>query len=82
MAAHFFVFVVVFTLHVAAAKIYDKCELARELVYKYDFKKVKAVTSEIYRISARMLMLYVNFYGSVCSTRIGIIFVLYFWSKE
>ena len=44
MVAHFFVFVVVFTLHVAAAKIYDKCELARELVYKYDFKKVKTVT--------------------------------------
>ena len=48
MAAHFFVFVVVFTLHVVAAKIYDKCELARELVYKYDFKKVKTVTSEMY----------------------------------
>ena len=34
-------YVVVFILHVAAAKIYEKCELARELVYKYDFKKVK-----------------------------------------
>ncbi len=33
-------YVVVFTLHVAGAKIYEKCELARELVYKYDFKKV------------------------------------------
>ncbi len=33
-------YVVVFTLHVVGAKIYEKCELARELVYKYDFKKV------------------------------------------
>ncbi len=33
-------YVVVFTLHVVVAKIYEKCELARELVYKYDFKKV------------------------------------------
>ena len=32
--------VVVFGLHVATGKIYDQCELARELVYKHDFKKV------------------------------------------
>jgi hypothetical protein len=39
MAARCFI-VVVFTLHVVAAKIYEKCELARELVYNHGFEKV------------------------------------------